>query len=128
MDEELVNLDGGPEQEGEPFNYDAVPTRFFYDVETVGGMPPDHIVTKGIETLQMKLAGIIRELRGEDNMDDVDFGVQSPVAGGGYGGQGEYGGTTPYGGGAGSTWAANAPGGGTTPYGATPYGGQYPGY
>jgi DNA-directed RNA polymerase II subunit RPB3 len=126
VDEENLNLDGGPEQEGEPFNYDAVPTRFFYDVETVGGLPPDQIVLKGIQTLQMKLANIITHLRETDNMDGVDFGgAQSPTMNGGYGGQ-DAGYTTPYGGGGGgSVWApgGGAAQGGTTPYGATPYGG-----
>lgn len=124
LDEDLINLDGGPAQEDEPFNYDAVPTRFFFDVETVGGLDPDQIVNKGIQTLQQKLAGVIQELRGEDNMDGVDFGgAQSPqMNGAGYQDPGF---TTPYGGtGGGSVWGnGGAAGGGTTPFGATPYGG-----
>lgn len=122
-----MNLDGGPEQEGEPFNFDAVPSRFFYDVETVGGMGPDEIVTRGISTLQHKLAEMIDHLNGREAGEGMDFGgAQSPQMNGGYGGP-EYGSTTPYGGGpgAGSVWAPNAgaPQGGTTPYGTTPYGG-----
>ncbi|KAF2749020.1 insert subdomain of RNA polymerase alpha subunit [Sporormia fimetaria CBS 119925] len=89
VDEERVNLDGGPEQEGEPFNYDAVPTRFFFDVETVGGLDPDEIVQKGISTLQQKCANIISELRGDA---EEDFGARSPGADFGQ----ENGYTTPY--------------------------------
>jgi DNA-directed RNA polymerase II subunit RPB3 len=122
VDEELVNLDGGHAQEDEAFNYDAVPTRFFYDVETVGGLDPDQIVTKGIQTLQQKLAGIIHELQGGDG-DGADFGgAQSPqMNGAGYQDAGY---TTPYGGGNNSVWGSGgAAGGSTTPFGATPYGG-----
>ncbi|KAF2658378.1 insert subdomain of RNA polymerase alpha subunit [Lophiostoma macrostomum CBS 122681] len=124
IDEETINLDGGPAPEDEPFNYDAVPSRFFYDVETVGGLDPDQIVQKGIQTLQQKLAEVIQALQGGDNMDGMEYtGAQSPqMNGGGYGGQ-DAGFTTPYGGGNTSVWGNGAGGaGGTTPYGATPYG------
>jgi len=96
-----------------------VPTRFFFDVETVGSLEPDQIVLKGIRTLQEKVAGVIQELSGESHMDGVDFGAQSPqMNGAGYGGQdGGY--TTPFGGGN----SVYAGAGGTTPFGATPYGG-----
>jgi DNA-directed RNA polymerase II subunit RPB3 len=123
-DEERINLDGGPANPDEPFNYDAVPTRFFYDVETVGGLDPDQIVTQGINTLQHKLAGIIHELQGNSGgIDGMDLGgAQSPTMNGaGYGGvDGGY--TTPGYGGASQWGGAGAAQGGTTPYGATPYG------
>ncbi|KAF2190787.1 insert subdomain of RNA polymerase alpha subunit [Zopfia rhizophila CBS 207.26] len=119
VDEHNANIDGAP-QEGEAFDYDAVPTRFFFDVETVGGLEPDQIVTQGIKQLQQKLAGVIHELQGNDGMNGADDfgGAQSPqMNGAGYGGQ-DAGYTTPYGNA--SVWGG---GGGTTPYGATPYGG-----
>lgn len=119
-DEERINLDGGPANPDEPFDYNAVPTRFFYDVETVGGLDPDQIVTKGINVLQTKLAGIIHELSGgTGGPDGGDFGAQSPTLNGaGYGGVD--GGYTPAGGyGGASSYAAQ---GAATPYGATPYG------
>ena len=125
IDEEIVNLDGGPAPEDEPFDYDAVPTRFFFDVETVGGLDPDQIVMKGISELQRKLATIISELQGGETMDGMDYGgAQSPqMNGGGYGAQdGGY--ASAYGGGNASSWGGAA--GGTTPYGATPYGQQPP--
>lgn len=111
IDEQALNLDGGLPAEDEPFDYNAVPTRFFFDVETVGGIDPDQIVLQGIKHLQQKLASVIHELSG-DSGDGVDFGgAQSPQMNGGYAGQ-DAGYTTPYGG-----------GGSTTPFGATPYGG-----
>jgi DNA-directed RNA polymerase II subunit RPB3 len=102
-----------------------VPTRFFFNVETVGGLEPDQIVVKGIETLQAKLAEVIQSISGGVGMDGADFGApQSPqMNGAGYGGQ-DAGYTTPYGGGNASVWGNSGPAGGsTTPYGATPYGG-----
>lgn len=121
VDEERVNLDGGHPAEDEPFNYDAVPQRFFMDVETVGGLDPDQIVNRGIKGLQQKLAEVIHELDGGDNAN-VDFGAQSPTLnGGGFGNDAGY--TTPGYGGGGSVWGPGATAGGTTPYGATPYGG-----
>jgi DNA-directed RNA polymerase II subunit RPB3 len=129
IDEERINLDGGPEQEDAEFDYDAVPSRFFFDVETVGGLDPDQIVTQGIKTLQVKLATIIKELRGGgDDLNGQDYGgAQSPQMHGEYGGP-DQGFITPYAGGGGgggnSVWGAgNVAQGSTTPYGATPYGG-----
>lgn len=100
-----------------------MPTRFFYDVETVGGLEPDQIVTKGIQRLQIKLAEILKELSGGTG-DPEDFGgAQSPTLNGA--GYGDAGGYTPVGGpggyGGASSWGGAAQGG-ATPYGATPYG------
>ena len=124
-DQDRINLDGGPANPDEPFNYNAVPTRFFYDVETVGGLDPDQIVTRGISTLQTKLAEVIRELSGGAGPDAAGFeGAQSPTMNGGYGGGPEAGYTTPGYGGASQWGGAGGVQGGTTPYGATPYGGS----
>jgi DNA-directed RNA polymerase II subunit RPB3 len=126
VDEERVNLDGGHPNEDEPFDYDAVPNRFFFDVETVGGLDPDQIVGRGIKGLQQKLAEVVHELTGSSEGVDDNFGVvQSPTMNGaGYGGN-DPGYTTPGYGGSGSVWGNGGAGaaGGTTPYGATPYGG-----
>jgi DNA-directed RNA polymerase II subunit RPB3 len=124
-DQDRINLDGGPANPDEPFDYNAVPTRFFYDVETVGGLDPDQIVTKGIHVLQEKLATVIKELQGGSGPDGVGFeGAQSPTMNGGYGGGPEAGYTTPGYGGASQWGGAGGAQGGTTPYGATPYGGS----
>jgi len=113
-----------PAQEGEPFDYNAQPERFYFDIETVGGLEPDVIMQQGIKVLQQKLAAVIQELTGDNDrgaMDGVDGygGGRSPGGINGAGGYGmDQGYTTPYGnGGAASAW-----GGGQTPYGATPYG------
>ncbi|TGZ85639.1 insert subdomain of RNA polymerase alpha subunit [Ascodesmis nigricans] len=108
-----------PPQEGEVFDYDAVPNTFYMDVESVGSMAPDEIMQQGIKYLQQKLMDVMKGLNGEDQMED-DGGLRSPGADGGDyqmggmgGGQGyetPFGGQdgrTPYGGGYGAT----------TPYG-----------
>ncbi|KAJ3470287.1 hypothetical protein MRS44_000386 [Fusarium solani] len=51
-----------PPQEGEPFDYDAVPNRFYFEVETSGSMEPDQIVQSGIRVLQQKIGGLLKGL------------------------------------------------------------------
>ena len=107
-----------PPQEGEPFDYDAVPNTFYFDVETAGGLSPDQIVIQGIKVLQHKLAGLIHDIEG-DGEGDYN-GPRSPEYGGGGDAWQDQGYTTPYGNaGQPSGWGA---GGATTPYGTTPYG------
>lgn len=111
-----------PPQEGEPFDYDAVPNRFYFNVESAGNLPPDTIVGEGIKVLQQKLAGLIHELtegEGGDGMNGDYNGPRSPEYSAGADGFGG-GYATPYGnGGNQSSWGGA---GGTTPYGTTPYG------
>jgi DNA-directed RNA polymerase II subunit RPB3 len=118
-----------PPQEGEPFNYDAVPSRFYFDVESIGNIEPDAVIQEGIKVLQVKLAEIIAQLSGGDSgTDGMDVGdnymPQSPDmgmnGGGGGGGWNDQGYTTPYNsGGQTNPWGGQ---GSATPYGATPYG------
>ena len=111
-----------PAQEGEPFNYDAVPERFYFDVESVGNLDPDAIIQNGIKVLQNKLAAVIQDLTASDDQTNGNGGYD-PAAnddnamdeGGAWQGQGY---TTPFGNNGESTWANGA----ATPYGATPYG------
>jgi len=113
-----------PPQEGEAFNYDAVPTRFYFEVESVGNLEPDAVIQQGIKVLQQKLASVIQDLSEGDGiangMNGGDaFAPRSPDAGLNGAGWQDPGYTTPYGnGGQGSTWGQGA----ATPYGATPYG------
>lgn len=113
-----------PAQEGEPFDYDAEPHRFYFDVESSGTIEPDNIVQNGIRVMQQKLATIIRALQGEDE-NAGDAGPRSPDFGGGGGDNWpqDQGYTTPYGGGGGnqSAWGGA---GNSTPFGTTPYGGS----
>lgn len=125
---------------------DDEPERFYFDVESVGGLEPDQVVQQGIKVLQTKLAGVVDELQGENT--GADTAMRSPdgaLGGGGtaYGGGGTaYGAGTSYGGGGtaygagggtsygagggtsyGAGGAGTSYGGGTVPYGGTSYGG-----
>lgn len=132
-----------PPQESEPFDYDALPTRFYVEVESIGALEPDAIVHSAIKVMQMKLAIVLTDLTADDssavaanNYDDVgadgldvDVNGGGGGYGGGFGGVGDGGGfgSGDVGGGIGGFGVSNTPfggagGGGTTPYGATPYG------
>lgn len=95
------------------FDPDAVPSAFFFDVESVGLLEPDEIVHEGIHVLQTKLAEIIKGLQGGDQNGGMSPDGYEPAPAAADGGYSSYGGR-----------------GGATPYGATPYGqnGGYGGY
>ncbi|CAD6505025.1 BgTH12-00524 [Blumeria graminis f. sp. triticale] len=112
-----------PPQEGEPFDYDAAPERFYFEVEGAGNLEPDQIIQQGIKVLQQKLASVIKDLtEGGDGPNAIGLNgydaPRSPENMNGLGWQ-DQGYTTPFGsGGQAGQWGA----GSTTPYGATPYG------
>lgn len=112
-----------PPQEGEPFDYDAVPERFYFEVESAGNLDPDVIIQQGIKVLQQKLATVIQELtEGDGTTNGMNGGYDAPRSPDvGMNGQPwqEQGYTTPYGNGNASAWGGA---GAATPYGATPYG------
>lgn len=104
----------------QPFDYDAEPNIFYYDVESIGNLEPDMIIQQGIASMQLKLATTIAELTGEregaaaedaEMMGAADPDAYEPP-------EGIDGSLTSYGAGAASAWGASA----QTPYGATPYG------
>ncbi|KAL1984978.1 hypothetical protein VTN96DRAFT_8534 [Rasamsonia emersonii] len=119
-----------PNPPDQPFDYDAQPSNFYLDVESVGNLEPDAIIQQAIYVLQTKLAVVIDSLNNPDghegangmaeDEDMVGGAVRSPDAyeppegidGGGFTAYGANGGR--------SAW-----GGGTTPYGTTPYGQNY---
>ncbi|CAG9938853.1 unnamed protein product [Clonostachys rosea f. rosea IK726] len=122
-----------PPQEGEPFDYDAVPTRFYFEVEAAGNMEPDQIIQNGIRILQQKIGGLLkgldpRKYGGEEepdfdgprspdmNLDGSttpwqDTGYQTAYGGGYGGGQTSYGGSqTSYGQGSQSSFGQDGQG------------------
>jgi DNA-directed RNA polymerase II subunit RPB3 len=114
-----------PPQEGEAFDYTAVPTKFYFEVEGVGTLEPNEIIQGGIRVLQNKLAELIHAVSGKEGDGDGDggdfSGPRSPdgnMDGGNPWQDNGY--TTPFGNtGNQSTWGASA----TTPYATTtPYG------
>ncbi|EMG45848.1 RPB3 DNA-directed RNA polymerase II subunit RPB3 [Candida maltosa Xu316] len=97
------------------FDYKAKPGTYYFDVETVGNLPPNEVVIRSLETLQTKLGAITVEL----NKDNVEGNEATRANNGGfttYGrtdyGRSEYG-RTDYGG----------SDGGQVSYGETGFGG-----
>ena len=112
-----ISENGGwedPADPSAPFDFNAKPKQFYFNVETVGTMDPDVCFQSGIKVLQQKLATIIGALQGDGTVND-DYAPRSP------GRDGDQGFTTPYmggGGGGQSQWGGGtAYGGGTTPFG-----------
>ncbi|CAI7595110.1 hypothetical protein N7455_010017 [Penicillium solitum] len=107
----------------QPFDYDAEPNCFYFDVESIGNLEPDMIIQQGIVSLQRKLATTVSVLLGEGEdghgggAEDAEMmGANDPDA---YEPpEGIDGNMTAYGNGGASAWGASA----QTPYGATPYG------
>ena len=111
-------------QDGEAFDYNAVPNQFYVNIESIGNLEPDAVVQQAIKVLQQKLAAVLQELVGGDNAGEDGangFGAADGVDGMQTGAYEPEGYTTPYvNPGATSAWG----GGGATAYGgaATPYG------
>jgi len=75
----------------EPFDYNAEPRKFYFEVEAIGQIPPNEIIYQGIKYLQEKLATVVRDLQERDDQEDelgrgamngfggwADDGLQSP--------------------------------------------------
>lgn len=67
-----------PPNPDDKFDYNAIPSDFYIDVETVGSIKPNEVVLRGIRELQNKVAGIvyaINEIDGrnmeEGNVDNI---------------------------------------------------------
>ena len=60
---------------GEGVDFKGRPSRFYYDVEGVGSLPPEEILMKGIDQLILKLNGVTRGLQ-----DLLGGGPQDQIA------------------------------------------------
>ncbi|KAK7053279.1 RNA polymerase II subunit 3 [Paramarasmius palmivorus] len=125
-----------PPRDDEPFDFNAKPTKFYFDVETDGSLGPQEVVMKGLAELQKKLANLILGLKTQPEVDMLASADQPPAdqaapapaaswgtSGGATGGWGDGGSTGGWGaaspsrGGAASTWGSGASpgsGGGST--------------
>lgn len=92
------------------FDWEAVPNKFYFEVESVGSLEPDAIIQQGISVMQQKLASLIHNLTEDESGGDY-AGPRSPEFGGGDGWGQDQGFTTPF-------------VGSTTPYGQTPFHGS----
>ncbi|KAH8590225.1 RNA polymerase II subunit 3 [Bisporella sp. PMI_857] len=105
-----------PPAEGEPFNPDAEPDKFYFDVESVGNIEPDALIQQGIRVLQSKLAMIFKGLGDEKEQaeaDGQDYHPEGP-------GRHDWAATGSYTPGYEANYGNNI--GGATPYLGTPYG------
>lgn len=67
-----------PPDPNAPFDYNAVPEKFYFDCEAVGSMPVRHVVEQGLDILVTNLAKVIEgvdlETGGGDEDDEADQG------------------------------------------------------
>ncbi|PSR90557.1 RNA polymerase II subunit 3 [Coniella lustricola] len=97
-----------PRQPTQGFDWDALPGKFYFEVESAGNLEPDAIIQQGITVMQQKLASLIHGLTEDESNGDY-AGPRSPEFGGGDGWGPDPGFTTPF------------AGGSTTPYATTPF-------
>ncbi|KAH9948994.1 insert subdomain of RNA polymerase alpha subunit [Amylocystis lapponica] len=112
-----------PPRDDEPFDFNARPSKFYMEVETVGSLAPQEVVLKGLRELQAKLANLILGMKAEPEVDampggDVQLDVpngQVPPATNGAASWG-----SPVRGGWGTSPAATSPNGTGAAWNATP--------
>jgi len=78
IDQRNAEWEGDETAADAAFDPDAVPSAFFYDIESVGTLEPDDIVRLGIRVIQEKLAEIIKVLGGGPAGMDGMNGGESP--------------------------------------------------
>ncbi|KAI0318282.1 hypothetical protein OF83DRAFT_1057155 [Amylostereum chailletii] len=54
-----------PPRDDEPFDFNANPNKFYFEVETDGSLGPQEVVMRGLSELQTKLANLILGLKSE---------------------------------------------------------------
>ncbi|ORY35361.1 DNA-directed RNA polymerase [Naematelia encephala] len=86
-----------PPDPSEPFDYDAVPSTYYFTAESVGSVPVRSVVEQGLDILAESLGKVILAVQketgvDEDEAEDADEGMVAPdLNGNGYG-AGAYGG------------------------------------
>ena len=102
-----ANFESVPDP-SQPFDYEAVPSTFYFNAEGVGAVPVRDVVERGLDILVNSLAGIIlavqKETGGDEEDEEVDDGqgMVNPEMGGGYDAYG--GGGPDWNGGGGGAW------------------------
>jgi len=97
-----------PPKPSEPFDFNAVPSTFYFNAESVGSIPVRSVVEQGLDILIENLAGVILAVQKETGVDEDEGeegdGIIEPNVNGsapdGFGqGAGGYGESGGYGGG-----------------------------
>lgn len=52
-----------------PFNWEAKPNKFFFNVESAGALKPENIVVMGVQVLKNKLSNLQTQLSHESQND-----------------------------------------------------------
>jgi len=83
-----------PPNPSAPFDYNAVPSTFYFDVEASGSVPVREVITQGLDILATNLAKVIEgveiETGGREEEDGGgEMGLVEPGGGGYYGGGGD---------------------------------------
>lgn len=52
-----------------PYNWEAKPNKFFYNVESAGALKPENIVIMGVQVLKNKLSNLQTQLSHENQND-----------------------------------------------------------
>ncbi|KAF8798708.1 insert subdomain of RNA polymerase alpha subunit [Phlegmacium glaucopus] len=118
-----------PLRDDEPFDFNAKPNKFYFEVETDGSLGPQEVVMKGLAELQTKLANLILGLKTQPELDQLahdstrahgplpdawrhpggDGGAWNSAGGGGGGsGSAGWGNTSPSRAGGNAGWGGNA--------------------
>ncbi|PPQ98640.1 hypothetical protein CVT24_003973 [Panaeolus cyanescens] len=58
-----------PPRDDEPFDYNAKPNKFYFEIETDGSLNPQEVVMKGLAELQTKLANLILGLKQQPDLE-----------------------------------------------------------
>jgi len=58
-----------PPRDDEPFDFNAKPNKFYFEIETDGSLGPQEVVMKGLGELQTKLANLILGLKTQPELD-----------------------------------------------------------
>ncbi|KAF8735882.1 hypothetical protein AX14_001330 [Amanita brunnescens Koide BX004] len=66
-----------PQRDDEPFDFNAQPTKFYFEIETDGSLGPQEVVMKGLAELQAKLANLILGLKSQPELDMMANGEQT---------------------------------------------------
>jgi DNA-directed RNA polymerase II subunit RPB3 len=69
-----------PPRDDEPFDFNAKPNKFYFEVETDGSLAPQEVIMKGLAELQTKLANLILGLKTQPELDQLGQDSARPHA------------------------------------------------
>lgn len=61
-----------PEDPSEPFDYNAVPSTFYFNFESVGSMPVRDVIEQGLDIMVDNLAQIVKAVQAETGVEEEE--------------------------------------------------------